>query len=178
MFKFKGGLFLLGSILVGILLGVIFLTKVYPKASQNPRLLPPTVGSLVPDFNLPLLDGSSQRLSELRGKAVLINFWATWCPPCKEEMPLIQRYASRYKDQLIVLGVDSQENPDIVRNFIKDRGITFPILLDQSGRISDLYFTKNFPTSFFVDADGVLRGQHMGQLSEDLLVQFLKTIGL
>lgn len=145
--------------------------------SLDGRRLPPVVGSPAPAFELPLLSGGRQKLGDLKGKAVLINFWATWCPPCKEEMPLLQAYQQKYAGRLVVLGIDSQEEQAVAQAFIQERNFTFPILLDQDGRVTDSYYAKNFPTSFFVDDQGVLRAQHVGQLTEDLLVQYLKTIG-
>ncbi len=142
------------------------------------RPLPPTVGSPVPDFELTGADGALESLSSSRGKQVIINFWATWCPPCKEEMPLLEQYGKKYAGTLVILGVNSGEEPDVVRPVIDKMGITFPILLDQSGNVTDLYYVKDFPYTFFVDETGILRGQHIGLLSEERLVRYLKTIGI
>lgn len=142
------------------------------------RPLPPTIGSAVPDFKLASTDGTLQSLSSYRGKQVIINFWATWCPPCKEEMPLLELYGQKYAETLVILGVNSGEEPDVVRPVIEKMGITFPILLDQAGNVTDLYYVKDFPYTFFIDEAGILRGQHIGLLSEERLVRYLKTIGI
>ncbi len=145
--------------------------------SSAPRR-PPTVDFPAPEFDLPLLGGGAQKLSALRGKPVLINFWATWCPPCKEETPLLQRYSQKYAGKLVLLGIDSGEEAGPVQSFVTGMGITYPILLDQYDRAVDVYYARNLPSTFFVDDQGVLRGQHLGLLTEDLLVRYLKTIGI
>lgn len=181
---FKGLLFLLGGLLFGIGLGAVVLFS-GPSASAGPkeRRLPPTVGSAARDFSLPLLDerdgdGAVITLNALKGQPVVINFWATWCPPCKEEMPLLERYATEYKGQMTVLGVDYAEDEALVRAFVEEQRITFPILLDHDGVVSDLYYVRNYPTTFFVDAEGVLRAQHLGMLTEERMVKYLETIGI
>ena len=177
--KLKLVAFLLGGLLIGVLLGWVLLREF--GAAGNPksvRQLPPTVGTAAPDIALKSLDGTSLRLSSFKGKPVVINFWATWCPPCKEEMPIFERYARKYAGQLVILGIDSQESAEIVQPFVTQMGITFPILLDQSGIVSARYFVKDFPYTFFVDESGILRGQHLGLLSEEKLVRFLGTIGI
>jgi cytochrome c biogenesis protein CcmG, thiol:disulfide interchange protein DsbE len=125
-----------------------------------------------------MLVGGSQKLSALRGKAVMINFWATWCPPCKEEMPLFERYSQKYSGGLVLLGIDSGEDAAQVRSFINGMDLTYPILLDLEGDAVSQYYAKNLPSTFFVDSQGILRGQHLGLLTEDLLVEYLKTIGI
>jgi cytochrome c biogenesis protein CcmG, thiol:disulfide interchange protein DsbE len=180
MLKLRSAAFLSVGLLVGALLGVLvlFINQKRAESQASSRRLPPTIGAPVQDFDLPRLGGTSQKLSGLQGKPVLINFWATWCPPCKEEMPLLERYAAQYRDQLVVLGIDYEEAPDIVQPYVNKIGVTFPILLDQDGQVSEMYYARNFPTTFFVDANGILRAQHLGLLTEDLLVRYLKTIGI
>jgi thiol-disulfide isomerase/thioredoxin len=176
--KFKIGAFLLGGLLLGVLVGSFIFRDSYGSTGTRDRLLPPTVGSAAPDFELSNLDGAYQKLNSLKGEPVIINFWATWCAPCKDEMPLLERYGKKYNGKLVILGVNSEEKADVVKSFINEMGITFPILLDQSGIVSGRYFVKDFPYTFFVDADGVLRGQHIGSLTEDRLVKYLATIGI
>ena len=177
--RFKGPLFLLAGLLLGVALGALVLLSGPGQPGSRERRLPPTVGAAAPDFSLPLLGGEGeQKLSDLKGKPVVINFWATWCPPCKEEMPLLQRYASQYGDQMVLLGVDYAEEAPVVQKFVDEMGITFPILLDADGSVSTLYYVRNYPTTYFVDAEGVVRAQHLGLLTEDLLKKYLKTIGL
>jgi cytochrome c biogenesis protein CcmG, thiol:disulfide interchange protein DsbE len=176
--KLKAPFLVLGGLLVGVLLGILVLVSKPFEEKGTSRKLPPTVGSPVSDFTLPVLSGGSLNLSTLKGKPVIINFWATWCGPCKLEMPLLQQYAQKYSDRFALFGVDFQEEPDVVQAFVNSLGLTFPILLDKTGIAADLYFVRNFPTTFFVDSDGVLRAQHVGQLSEEDLAGYLKTIGM
>ncbi|RPJ42604.1 MAG: TlpA family protein disulfide reductase, partial [Chloroflexi bacterium] len=107
-----------------------------------------------------------------------INFWATWCPPCKEEMPLLERYGKKYAGKLVILGITSNEQPEVVEPFVKGMGLTFPILVDHEGAIADRFYVNNYPYTFFVDGEGILRGQHIGIIKEDQLVRYLKMIGL
>jgi thiol-disulfide isomerase/thioredoxin len=174
----KGPLLLLGGLLVGVLLGILVLISNPSAEKGTSRKLPPTVGSPVSDFTLPVLGGGSLKLSTLKGRPVVINFWATWCQPCKQEMPLLQQYVRKYPDRFALIGVDFQEEAGVVQPFVESLGLTFPILLDKTGIAADLYFVRNFPTTFFVDAGGVLRAQHVGQLSDDDLAGYLKTIGV
>lgn len=178
--KWKGIIFLLAGLSIGVLLGLLVYTNGAQAtgASAANRVLPPVVGSAAPAFQLPLLSGGSRGLSDLKGKPVLINFWATWCLPCKDEMPLLNRYAQKYQTQLTVIGIDSSEDAALVKPYIDTMGIQFPILLDSNGAVTDRYFVRNFPITFFVDADGILRAQHLGELTEDLLVRYLETIGI
>jgi thiol-disulfide isomerase/thioredoxin len=178
--RWKGALFLLGGLLAGVLLGLIvfFSGQTTVESNLANRRLPPAIDGPAEDFELPVLDGSSQKLSDLRGTPVVINFWATWCGPCREEMPLLERFAQQYAGQMVVLGVNSGETEVQVAPFVEELQITFPILLDADEQVTDLYFVRNFPITFFVDAEGVVRAQHIGLLREDLLLRYLETIGL
>ena len=169
---------LLGGLLIGVLLGVSILFTGADRSANSRRGLPPAIGSPVQDFELPILTGGSQRLSALKGKPVVINFWASWCAPCKEEMPLLDRLSQNHSGDLAVLGVNYAETPEVVQEFVQESGISFPILLDETGRVSDLYYVRNYPTTFFIDADGVLRAQHIGLLSEEALARYLSLAGI
>lgn len=176
--KLKGIAFLLVGLLVGGILGALVLLGGPAGNASGSRRLPPTVGSPVKDFQLDTLDGSTLRLSDLQGKSVVINFWATWCAPCKEEMPLLNQYAEKYAGQMTVLGVNFGETEEQIEGFLVETPVTFPILLDATNAVTDDYYVRSFPMTFFVDAEGVLRAQHLGMLSEALLARYLKTIGI
>jgi cytochrome c biogenesis protein CcmG/thiol:disulfide interchange protein DsbE len=120
-------------------------------------------GKPAPDFTLESLDGQKVSLSDYRGKVVLLNVFASWCEPCREEMPAIQQAYETYKDQgLVVLGVNLKEKRVPVKGFADNYGLTFPILLDSEGKVGmDLYKVRPIPTSFFIDREGVLR--HMAE---------------
>ena len=126
----------------------------------------PKVGALAPDFTLrDVGTGREVSLSDLRGKPVWINFWATWCPPCREEMPEMQTLYEQHRDTgLVIVGVDVQESEDTVSKFTKEVGATWPSLLDPDGDIVDRYFVSALPSHFFVDREGVIRAIHIGGL--------------
>ncbi len=122
------------------------------------RLPAPQAGFPAPDFELPTLDGGTARLSDLRGKGVILNFWATWCPPCRFEMPALQRVYQENQDRIVVVGLNLTASDDInaVRAFIQEMGLTFPIWLDVEGEVADMYNLVALPTTFFIDAQGTI----------------------
>jgi peroxiredoxin len=123
----------------------------------------PEKGFVAPDFTLDMLDGPETTLSDLRGQVVLINFWATWCPPCRAEMPAIQEVYDRYRDQgFVVLAVDLREGDAQVKGFIEQMELTFPILMDRDGDVSERYRIRSIPTTYFVDRSGVIQDVVIG----------------
>jgi cytochrome c biogenesis protein CcmG, thiol:disulfide interchange protein DsbE len=174
----KGVFFLLVGLAVGVGLGALVLFGGQNDYRPTDRQLPPTVGSPASDFELKLLGGELQSLEGYRGTPVVLNFWATWCPPCKEEMPLLNRYAGQYEDRLVIVGVNYNEEEEVVQRFVTDEQIQFPILMDLNGLVANLYYVRNYPTTYFIDKEGIVRGQHIGLLHEDLLDRYLQTIGI
>ncbi len=158
-----------------LLLGLFWIW--YSAAPQNTttagKIPAPQAGFLAPDFTLTSLDGETITLSDLRGQVVVLNFWASWCPPCKAEMPAMQHTYQDFKDQgLVVLAVNStaQDTLTAAQDFISQNGLTFPVPLDQSGEITRLYRVQSLPTSFFIGADGVIREVVIGgPMAEALL---------
>ncbi len=121
-----------------------------------------------PNFTLKSLSGKNIKLSEMAGNVVLINFWATWCGPCREEMPLLNALHNKY--QLLgftVLGVNVEENPENARDFLKDYPVDFPVLLDSQNSVSRQYDVVAMPTTVVVDRDGNMRFLHKGYKSGD-----------
>ncbi len=117
----------------------------------------PQAGFRAPDFSLKTPAGETYTLSALKGQAVLINIWATWCPPCRAEMPAIQALYEEYSPQgLVVLGVNStiQDEPLKIAPFVEEYGLTFPILLDETGEVTRVYEVRALPSSFFIDRQG------------------------
>jgi len=116
-----------------------------------------------PDFTLPTLDGESITLGELKGKVVLINFWTTWCPPCKEEMPSMERLHKMFKGQpFTILAVDIMEDREKVKSFAETYKLSFPILLDKNGDVSLKYVANVIPTTHIIDRAGKAVGKIVG----------------
>ncbi len=133
--------------------------------STSGQIPAPRQGFLAPDFTLKTVQGEVVSLRELRGQVVVLNFWASWCLPCRAEMPILQRIAEEYASQgVVVLGVNStaQDIPGDVTAFLERHGITFPIVLDLEGKVTRLYEIHSFPTTFFVGPDGVIRAVTIG----------------
>ncbi|MFI5265921.1 MAG: TlpA family protein disulfide reductase [Chloroflexota bacterium] len=128
----------------------------------------PIIGRPAPAFQLQTLEGSSASLAGYRGRPVIVNFWATWCEPCKQEMPALQAESAARPD-LVVLGVDNVESAVKVKPYVDQLGVRFPILLDQDASVMERYQVTGLPTSFFIDRSGVLRSLYRGALTEDIL---------
>lgn len=136
-----------------------------PDSSTTGRIPVPQVGFPAPDFELETLDGETVSLSDFRGQAVLLNLWATWCPPCRAEMPAIEAtYLDYAKQGFVVLAVNATNQDDRrkIDEFIAQQGLTFPVLLDWDGRVSQLYQLRSLPTSFFIDREGIIRDVVVG----------------
>ena len=131
----------------------------------------PQIGFTAPDFTLETLDGGTVTLSELRGQVVVINLWATWCPPCRAEMPALERVWNQYRDDgLTVLAVNQQERASRVRAFVEELGLTFPVLLDRNGTVGARYRLRALPTTFFIGRDGVIRDVVLGGPMSEALI--------
>ena len=120
------------------------------------------------NFNLPLLNGGTTALSSWKGKVVILNFWATWCPPCRAEMPSMETFYQRFKSQgLEILAVDIGEEQAAVQQFIKNYNYTFPVLLDKDTKISSQYGVSAIPTTFIIDRKGMIIGMIAGSIPWD-----------
>jgi peroxiredoxin len=127
-------------------------------------------GQPAPNFTTQTLSGSETALADYAGDVVVVNFWATWCPPCKAEMPGINAFYERHQaDGLVVLAVNAQESESLVRPFIEANQFTFPVLLDPAGSVVDQYQVRSFPTTIIIDRDGVVRHVQVGMISEEEL---------
>jgi len=124
-------------------------------------------GALAPDFLLGRLDGSELRLSDLRGQPVVLNFWATWCAPCRKEIPQFVDASERFRDQgLVVVGVNLQEGKSIVRPYADDFGMDFPIVIDVDGEVGDAYRLLGLPVTYFIDRGGIVRSVFTGPFED------------
>ena len=134
----------------------------------------PREGFLAPDFTLNTLDGNEITLSALRGNIVVINIWATWCPPCRAETPALQNSYEQYKDVgVVILGVDltNQDSIEDVKNFVRDFKLTYPILLDVEGKVAGLYQNTALPSTYFVDRQGIIRTVMIGGPISETFIQ-------
>lgn len=121
------------------------------------------VGDQAPDFVYTLPDGTTQKLSDLRGKKVLVNFWATWCGPCTIEMPDMQAATQRFgAEEFVVLGVNHNEAVEVIEPFARELGLTFPLIANPSGDISNRYGATGLPTSYFINTDGTVNFKQVG----------------
>ncbi len=133
----------------------------------------PQEGFMAPEFTLETLHGETVTLSELRGTPVLINLWASWCGPCRAEMPAMQRIHEKYKDEFTILAVNAtnQDNLNAAAAFVNEHGLTFPILLDHDGSVSTQYQLRSLPTSFFVNREGIIEEVVIGGPMSEALLQ-------
>ena len=133
----------------------------------------PRQGFLAPDFTLNTTDGETVTLSELRGQAVLVNLWATWCPPCRAEMNAIQKLYNEYKSQgftVLAVNMTYQDDFSAIAPFVGQNDLTFPILLDETGDMARKYELRSLPSSFFIDRNGTIQEVVIGgPMSEALL---------
>jgi thiol-disulfide isomerase/thioredoxin len=151
-------------------------------AAKNPTGQPPlaSVGRAAPDFLLEQPSGGTLRLSDLQGRPVVVNFWATWCPPCRREVPELVRAAERYGDDLVIVGVDLQEPDDLVLDFAAEFGVTYPLVVDRDGELADTWRLggpiEGIPTTYFIDVTGVVRDFFYGPLNEERLEEQLAAV--
>ncbi|MBI4496282.1 MAG: TlpA family protein disulfide reductase [Chloroflexi bacterium] len=173
--------FLVVVLALGVIASALLLAwPTRPEAGTGPETastadVAPRTGALAPDFQLPTLDGASASLQEYRGRVVLINFWATWCAPCRAELPDLSRAYQEWQDQgFVVLAVDVSEPESAVRQFTLEIPLPFPVLLDTDGSVTERYRVTGLPTSFFLDEDGVIRGVFMGAVNHGTVIKKLE----
>lgn len=130
-------------------------------------------GNIAPDFELETMDGETVKLSDFYGKKILLNFWATWCPPCRAEMPDMQKFHETYEDS-VVLAVNLTETENSLKNiktFLDEYGITFTVLSDTDTVVSNIYKAQALPTSYLINSEGKIHNIAIGPLNYDLMVQ-------
>jgi cytochrome c biogenesis protein CcmG/thiol:disulfide interchange protein DsbE len=161
------------AVAVGLVL-LALLTYGFLSSREGGR---PKQGALVPGFSLSLLDGTEIALTDLRGQAVVLNFWASWCAPCRREAPAMQRVWEAYRDRGVVfVGVTYHDAQGASQAFIKEYGITYPNGIDERGRISSAYGVTAVPETFIIDRDGRLAWSQIGEVQEETLARELELI--
>ncbi len=139
----------------------------------------PLVGGPAPEITLKDLQGQEIKLSDLRGKVVLLNFWATWCKPCKDEMPAMQASYDKLRGQgLVVLAVNELEDTEKVIEHVRKHGHTFPVVMDHDNHVANRYGVLGLPASFLVDRQGIVREKIMGSLlTEERIADLVRRYG-
>jgi peroxiredoxin len=155
---------------ISILVSLLVLVLVVAGCSSTPAPAPEpkqgfNVGNLAPDFQLQRLDGQVVTLSSLRGSPVLLNFWATWCGPCRVEIPFIQEVfedEKRAEQGLVILAINAGEASSKVKQFMEQYGLSFHVLLDKDTRVARNYNVRGIPTTFFIDKNGIIKDMKIG----------------
>ena len=152
-----------------------------PEVNADPTTPPIglAVGYTAPELTITDLDGQEIRLSELRGKPVLVNFWAVWCGFCRIELPEMQEVYQEHKgDGFVILAIDVQEDPAQVKAFVDELGLTFPIIVDDTGVTTRAYRVRGLPTSYFIGPDGIILGKQIGQIDRQWIQDHLALAGV
>jgi len=163
--------------LIVLALGVIwtFISRVPSVVNTDgSNQVSPKEGFYAPDFSLELLGGGQVTLSDMRGKVVLVNLWASWCPPCRAEMPAIEKIYRTFKSQgleILAVNMTNQDNEASAASFIQELGLTFPVLFDRSGDVGARYFLRGLPSSYFIDRKGIIRLVVVGGPMNEALIQ-------
>lgn len=161
-------------VIVALVLGFFAWRQVQASAEERPE-----VGFTAPNFDLAGLDGKKVALANFRGRPVFLNFWATWCPPCRDEMPGMQELFTVYGKDIVFLTVNmtvSERGVDSVQEFLRENGFTMPVVLDKSGDAAAKYLVRAIPTSFFVDRKGIIREKVVGAMNEETMREYLKEL--
>lgn len=159
--------------ILGILAIMVFYV-VYQGINDEPETALTTIKEVAPNFSGETLTGDSLVLKdEMQGKT-LINFWGTWCEPCKREMPALENAYSTYKtDGFTVISINLGQSDFVTQKFVDQYDLSFPVLIDQDGSIKEAYHVGNLPASFLVNKDGVIEQVHEGELSEEMLEEWI-----
>ncbi len=173
---------MVGMGLIGLGMMLLLLEHNQPSAdayaSPTERsAVPVEVNFASPELNLLSLDGTPVALSDYRGKVVLVNLWATWCPPCRAEMPALQSFYDKYKaNGFELIGINQEETKDVVEPFVQEFGLSFPIWLDEYYQAQRGFNTMNLPSSYVIDRNGRVRLTWIGKISETNLENYVPKI--
>lgn len=130
------------------------------------------IGNIAPDFELTTLDGETVKLSDYRGQVVFINFWATWCPPCRAEMPDMEKLYQETDVEILAVNLtESERDEKVVADFVNDIELTFPIPMDSNSAVENAYQVRAYPTSYIIDPDGRIQFVARGAMNYELMLQ-------
>jgi peroxiredoxin len=178
---------LLGGLLIGFGIGIIvffgFFTDNHAPSIDGVKVkftpvYNPTINTPIPSFALQNLAGQSVNIKDFQGKPTILNFWATWCAPCQLEMPLLQSRYDQYDGELEVVGINNGENRQDIQSFVDEMTLTFEVLIDPKTEIQQLFQVRGYPTTLFIDRDGIIRVRHIGMVTENQLDEYLEIIDL
>ncbi len=168
----------IGIVLIGV--AALFLMP-QPKSSASAdshqdeySSVPVKVDFAAPELSLRNVVGEPESLEDYHGQVVMVNLWATWCPPCIAEIPMLQEYyEDHHAEDFVMLGIDSQEKPEKVAEYIKATGVTYPIWIDEKGKAGRAFNSSSLPASFVIDREGIVRLAWTGQISRAMLEEHL-----
>lgn len=182
----------IGLILVLVLIAITLGTYIKQQVEQSQQIKAETIGrevelvgaekgKLAPDFTLPTIDGQVASLSDFKGKKVILNFWASWCPPCKAEMPHMQQYYKKNaeQDNVIILAANlsyTDGSLDKVQQFLDSFDVTFPVLMMDQKKVVQTYEVLSLPTTFIIDTEGRIQHKIVGPLDQKALKEYVQNI--
>ncbi|WP_156292059.1 peroxiredoxin family protein [Oceanobacillus salinisoli] len=166
---------ILGVIIVGMLGWAVYDFVISTDANESGASLEDvgtSKGQMAPDFELTTLNGETVKLSDYRGKKVFVNFWATWCPPCRAEMPDMQELYDDTDVEILAVNLTATEKSvEGVAEFVDEYALTFPILMDEEGEVESMYQVNAYPTSYLIDSEGRIGYVSIGAMNYELMVQ-------
>lgn len=171
--KKKTAAIIIGAIAAAVVCVFLFVPKTEKIGGEG---RPVKIGDTAPDFSAEYADEGTFTLSEAKGKVVIINFWATWCGPCCNELPAFQKLNDEYGDKLQIVAVDYGESKKEVNDFIKENGYTFPFALDKDGSVSALYPSDGIPYTVIIDKEGIIRQTFTGARSAEEQYELYKNV--
>lgn len=172
----QGPVLMIGMIVVGVammlfaIVGLLRTNQTQSSGGADEARGPLHVGVRVADFAFSDLTGKTVRLSDFKGRSVLINSWATWCPPCQREMPDLEAFYQQHQSNgFVVLAINAGETREQAAGFVSQIGMTFPVLLDPDEKFTDRYNIRDYPTSVLVGTDGLVKAVHIGLITPEQL---------
>jgi len=163
-------------LLIGAVIASLYLSSVSSVRISGSLTVGKSVGNLAPDFEALTLDGETLHLRELRGKTVLLNLFASWCGPCRAETPELVELANDESIDLLVIGLNVGEAPAAIETYRQDFNVPYPLLLDVSSHLTEIYRPIGLPTSWFIDPEGVVRYIHNGPMTATMIQKVLDDI--
>jgi peroxiredoxin len=164
-------------LLIAVFGTAIWLLSTPPPTNTGQLAVGLNVGNIAPNFEMiDVRTNKPVQLASLRGKPVLINFWGTWCPPCRQEMPAMQALYNKHKDEMVMLGVSMEsrgDNPQVVKSFVDQAKYTWTFIHDSDFSVATQYQAYSIPSSYFIDKDGVIRARHIGAMDTTQMEGYL-----